>query len=136
MIREEKHLISHAPYAVDLGSLSKQTYYGQIQNHYRYTMKAAWFRRRNGLTVACLGYLNTSQDMETADVAEILARFTDGRYGGDCKARWDGDNLWAPESTWDQMKEYEEFLRPMLANYPEVPPGFDGWWTFKTGGKS
>lgn len=135
MIREDKFLISRAPYAVQLDSLSSETYYGQIQNHYRYTIQAAWFRRHGGRTVACVGYLHTSQETETTDVARVLADFTDGRYGGDCKARWDGDNLWAPESTWDEMTAYEEFLRPMLENCPAVPPGFDGWWTFK-GAKS
>jgi hypothetical protein len=136
VIREDKFLISHAPYAVDLTVLGEEIYYGNIQNHYRYTIPAAWFRRRNGHTVACLGFLNTSRTTPATLTAQVLGDFTDGRYGGHCKARWDGDNLWAPESSWEQMKEYEEFLRPMLANYPAVPPGFDGWWTFKTGAKS
>lgn len=136
MIREEKHLISHAPYAVDLSILGAQVYHGQVQNHYLYVIRAAWFRRRNGRTVACLGNLRTNQDDQATNVVQVLERYTDGRYGGDCNARWDGSTLWAPNSTWPEMTAYEEFLRPMLDNYPAVPPGFDGWWTFKTGGKS
>ncbi|HEY3559698.1 MAG TPA: hypothetical protein VGL05_19650 [Kribbella sp.] len=131
MIREDKFVISHAPYAVKLDSLARETYYSQVQVHYRYSIEAAWFRRRNGRTVACLGYLHTSRVESFVEAAPVLEGMTDGRYGGDCKARWDGDNLWAPQSTWDQMTTYEEFLRPMLENFPEVPPLFDGWWTFK-----
>lgn len=135
MIREEEFLISRAPYAVDLSSLAKETYYGTVRTSHRYTLKAAWFRRRNGVTVACLGFLNTRQDTETANAALVLERLTDGRYGGDCKARWDGRSLWAPEANWDQMAEYEAFLRPMLENFPEVPPSFDGWWTQARNGR-
>ena len=147
MIREQKHLISHAPYAVDLDSLKVRMRYAQkrvggdwvedpTRPFYNCLVRAAWFRRKSGILSAHLGTLGTSQTLPPANGIAVLSGFTDGRYGGHCKARWDGDNLWAPESTWDEMKEYEEFLRPMLANYPEVPSGFDGWWTFKTGGKS
>lgn len=131
MIREEKFVISHAPYAVKLDNLDRETYHDQVQVHYRYSIEAAWFRRHGGITVACLGYLRTSKQEAFTEAAPVLEHMTDGRYGGDCKARWDGNNLWAPESTWEQMKTYEDFLRPMLENFPEVPAGFDGWWTFK-----
>lgn len=147
MIREEKFLISHAPYAVDLDSLDARETFGQKRvdgewvadperPYYRCTIRAAWFRRKEGVLSAHLGTLWDSQDLRPAVGSAFLTGFTDGRYGGNCFARWGGGNLWAPESTWEQMKEYEEFLRPMLESYPNVPPGFDGWWTFKTGGTS
>lgn len=144
MIREEKFLISRAPYAVDLDSLSVVMNYGakhvaggwvedRTKQFYRCTISAAWFRRKSGVLSAHVGTLHGVRTTEPAGCIEVLSRFTDGRYGGDCKARWDGDSLWAPESTWEQMREYEAFLRPMLENFPEAPAGFDGWWTFKDG---
>jgi hypothetical protein len=142
VIREEKHLISHAPYAVDLDSLSVETRFVQKRilgewvddperPLFKCTIRAAWFRRKSGVLSAHLGTLWDTQTTGPANGSAYLRAFTDGRYGGNCFARWDADNLWAPESSWEQMKEYEEFLRPMLERFPEVPPGFDGWWSFK-----
>jgi len=145
VIREAKFLISHAPYAVKLDSLmtkprhpSKQVDGQWVKDpdrtYYGCRIEAAWFRRKSGIVSAHLGTLWDYLDEEPADGTAFLTAATDGRYGGRCIARWDGDSLWAPESTWAQMTAYEEFLRPMLDNYPAVPPGYDGWWTYKTGG--
>ncbi|WP_030975190.1 hypothetical protein [Streptomyces sp. NRRL S-1824] len=120
MIREDRFLISRRPYAIDLASLID----GPVS-----AVTAVWFRRKQGATVACIGNLWDTQRPTPKDVAEFLARHTDGRYGGTCEGRWDGEHYWGAQKP-DTIAEHLELLRPMLANYPAIPAGYDGWWRF------
>lgn len=140
MIREEKFLISRRPYAVDLDSLRtrrEETPQGRNPYYVDGRIDAVWFRRRGTgygpdrriVTVACIGTLWDLQDDEPADAVEFLERHTDGRYGGDCLGRWDGDSYWG-NVTLEQQERHLAVLRPMLANYPAVPDGYQGWWRF------
>lgn len=129
MIREDRFLISRKPYAVDLGSLS-QYHRTEGSTHASYRVDAVWFRRRRGITVACIGTLwDIQTDPAPKDVAEFLARHDDGRYGGTCDGRWDGERYWGAQEP-DVIASHLDLLRPMLANYPEIPAGYDGWYTF------
>ncbi|MFJ5984259.1 hypothetical protein [Lentzea sp. NPDC092896] len=130
MIKMEKFLISKGPYAVDLGSL-RTTQHGREDGSFYWgaRVSGAWFRRRRGVTVACIGYLWDYQDNEPADALAFLAAHDDGRYGGTTLGRWDGSGFWGDVSLEEQEKHLA-ILRPMLANYPAVPAGFDGWWKF------
>lgn len=134
MIKVAKFRISNRPYAVDLNSLqvADPTMSSKI------TLNAAWFRRRRGVTVACLGqlwdYTGTWERTTPATAVEALQRMDDGRYGGSCVARWDGTSYWAndPASlTPDGIERHLAILRPMLERFPEIPPGYDGWWTYR-----
>lgn len=132
MIREEKFLISRKPYAVDLGSLRisdvRTRYDGATV--YAGRIDAVWFRRRRGVTVACIGQLWDFQTGEPpTDAAEFLRRHDDGRYGGDCHGRWDGDRYWGAQQP-DTIEQHLALLQPMLAAYPAIPAGYDGWWRF------
>lgn len=145
MIRDEKFVISRNQYAVDLSSLrvtSRTGYRGRI--YYPASVRAVWFRRRRRggygpsgsvVTVACIGDLSTSQDIRPETAVEFLARYRDGRYGGNCHGRWDGSGYWGSEDP-EEMAEHLALLRPMLAAYeknpkaPKLPAGFDGWWRF------
>ena len=139
MIRETRFLISRKPYAVDLGSLRIQEHTRPRQHgggcYYSGRIDAVWFRRRKGVTVACIGILWDSQDTRPADGHAFLLGHDDGRYGGDCLGRWDGSGYWGSENP-DVMAEHLALLRPMLADYeqdpknPALPAGFDGWWRF------
>lgn len=122
MIREDRFLISRKPYAVDLSTLRTE--------HGWSTVDAAWFRRKQGVTVSCIGNLHTIQDPAPADAAEFLRRYDDGRYGGHCEGRWDGDGYWG-NVTLAVQEQHLAVLRPMLANCPAIPPGYDGWWRFR-----
>ena len=122
MIREDRMLISRRPYAVNVLTL-------HVSDSGKSTMEAAWFRRRRGVTVACIGLLWNHQSPTPRSAAEFLSRHTDGRYGGDCLGRWDGERYWGAQEP-AEIERHLELLRPMLANYPEVPDGFDGWWRF------
>lgn len=134
MIRETKFLISHKPYAVDLNSLHgsrMDTPNGRNPYFYDGRINAVWFRRRSGVTVACIGTLWDLQHPEPATARQFLEQHDDGRHGGDCHGRWDGDSYWG-NVTLAEQERHLAILRPMLANYPAIPPGYDGWWTFQT----
>lgn len=118
----DKFMISHKPVAVDPEGLVLSSV-GTAR------LKAVWFRRRNGVTVACLGTLWDHQDPAPETFEEFLKRCDTGRYGPDCEGRWDGTNYWGSQRP-ETMREHLAILVPMLVNYPEVPPGYDGWWTF------
>ena len=100
MISETRFLISRKPYAVDLTSLrGSRTDTPQGRNEYYFSgqVDAVWFRRRKGITVACIGTLWDLQHPEPADAVQFLTRHEDGRYGGDCTGRWDGTGYWGHE---------------------------------------
>lgn len=134
MIREDRFLVSRKPYAVDLTSLrGSRTDTPQGRNPYYFDgrIDAVWFRRRRGVTVACIGELWDLQHPEPADARTFLEQHTDGRYGGTTCGRWDGNGYWGAERP-EVQEKHLAILRPMLANYPAIPPGYDGWWTFQT----
>lgn len=139
MIREDKFLISRRPYAVNLESLrvqhspSEEYAPGKWSAEiWRCEIEAVWFRRRSGVTVACWGYLWDYQDIEPADGEAFLQHHDDGRYGGTTIGRWDGSGYWGNQVTLDEQNAQLAVLRPMLENFPEVPPGHSGWWRFET----
>ncbi|WP_280320112.1 hypothetical protein [Nocardia wallacei] len=115
--------MSHRLYAVDLYGL-----WEKWDDHFR--LGAVWYRRRRGVTVACIGELWDSQRPGPRDAIEFLERHTDGRYGGDCLGRWDGERYWGAQEP-EVMAEHLAILRPMVDSYPTIPAGYDGWWTFQ-----
>ncbi|MEU6365750.1 hypothetical protein ABZ876_08335 [Streptomyces sp. NPDC046931] len=133
MIRESRFLISRQPYAVDLNSLNGTLKATMTTPVYVGTIDAVWFRRRKGAVVACIGQLWDFQSVEPADAAEFLARLTDGRTGGRCHGRWNGRSYWAEDGHREEREGHLAILRPMLADYPALPDGYDGWWTFHGG---
>ncbi len=131
MIRTDRFLISKRLYAVDLSSLTAERYTRQDGTpYYCGRIGAVWFRRKQGVTAACIGSLWDFQDGEpTSDPAVFLAAHDDGRHGGDCYGRWDGESYWGTGTLADQ-EQHLAILRPMLTAYPAIPPGYDGWWRF------
>ena len=124
MNRLSKFAISKRPYAVDMNSLHRQHGGG-------WAVIAVWFRRRRGVTVACIGELWNYLSPPPANALEFVERHTDGRYGGDAIARWDGETLWAPEVPYSDVPAIQDRLQRMLDGYPATPASFDGWWTFQ-----
>ncbi|MFJ7998971.1 hypothetical protein ACIQ7D_17745 [Streptomyces sp. NPDC096310] len=124
MICEDRFLISRKPYAVALHSFRTDDCWSYID--------AVWFRRTKTTPVACIGELRTIQRPVPANAEGFLQRYSDGRYGGDCRGRWDGTSYWGNVPL-EQQERHLGILRPMLANYPAIPPGYDGWWTFQVG---
>ncbi|CAM5263369.1 hypothetical protein [Streptomyces badius] len=133
MDRTDRFLISRKPYAVDLNSLrGHRTDTPQGRNPYYFDgrINAVWFRRRHGVTVACIGDLWDLQHPAPADARQFLEQHHDGRHGGDCHGRWDGDSYWG-NVTLEEQQRHLTILQPMLADYPAIPDGYDGWWTFR-----
>ncbi|MGW7312280.1 hypothetical protein [Streptomyces sp. NPDC054865] len=129
MIRTDRFLISQRPYAVDLSSLDctlRDTPQGKRPQYFHGQVNAVWFRRRSGVTVACVGRLWDHQTDRPADARAFLKRHEDGRYGN---GRWDGTSYWG-NGTYEEQQEHLAVLQPMLASFPAVPPGYDGWWRF------
>ncbi|MEU6979651.1 hypothetical protein [Streptomyces sp. NPDC046371] len=132
MYRTDRFLISQKPYAINLGTLRTQQHTRPGGSHFYYgSIEAVWFRRKQGVNVACVGTLWDFQDGKPTTGRDFVERHTDGRYGGDCAGRWDGTSYWGnvPLSV---QEEHLAVLRPMLAAYPALPDGYDGWWTFQT----
>lgn len=134
MIREDKFLISKRPYAVDLGSLKlKHEPASGLYSHefWRGNIDGVWFRRRQGVTMACIGSLWDYQDVEPADGEAFLRAHKDGRYGGSTYGRWDGSGYWGYGGvSLKEQNEHLAILQPMLENFPEVPDSYSGWWRF------
>jgi hypothetical protein len=143
MHRETRFLASRALYAVDLSKLQREqigTVRGTGTPLYGYTIPAVWFKRRHGANTANVGtlwtcstnYHKVGPDRPETPACEFL-QFTliDGRHGGRCRTRWDGDYLWSdPSTSYTQQTQDAEFLKRMLSRYPDIPDGFDGWWRF------
>jgi hypothetical protein len=131
MIREDKFVFSHRPYAVDLGSLHITTHTTVHRpDFYRCTVQALWFRGRKNAPVSVAGSLSALVDEIPRDGLHAMEQMDDGRYGGAAVARWDGTGYWGEEVP-EIVQTHLEILRPMLENFPAVPPCFDGWWTFQ-----
>ena len=140
MIREDKFLISRKPYAIDLASVTGTQEPRGAKWRYRGTANALWYRRKNGITRACIGTLDLwshylDEPVNLDDPAAVLSARLDGRYGGDTAGRWDGTSYWGnvPLAVSEQ---HMAILGPMLAAFhetggqPPVPAGHDGWWRF------
>lgn len=134
MIRSDKFLISQKPFAIDLSTVTGEQREHGDRLSYRGTANALWFRRQAGVTRACLGSLmlfshNLPAPLDLADPRAVLSADLDGRYGGDCHGRWDGQRYWGAQEPHVQALHLT-VLEPMLANYPNLPAGHDGWWRF------
>ncbi len=137
MIREERFVQSHRPYAVNLASFrtfDPNDGNGLTADPAKWTwarIDATWFRRRAGVTVACVGHLRDLQRPAPTDAAEFLARHEDGRYGGDCRSRWDGERFWSAIQDPGVRAADLALLKPMLESYPDVVAGYSGWYVFE-----
>lgn len=136
MIRSDRFLISQKPFAVDLSTVTGEQQPRGDRDTYNFsgTANALWFRRKDGVTRACLGHLDLwshflSAPLDLDDAHAVLSADLDGRYGGTCHARWDGTRYWGAQEPHVQALHLT-VLEPMLANYPNLPPGYDGWWRF------
>lgn len=134
MIRDDRFRISHRPYALDLTTLTGDHHQRWDGLVYRGVVRALWYRRTGGVTRACIGPLqlwadHLTEPLDTTDPRAILSADLDGRYGGDCQGRWDGERYWGAQKP-NVIAEHLAVLRPMLDRFPVIPAGYDGWWRF------
>jgi hypothetical protein len=134
MIREDRFLISRKSFPIDLSTVRGEQQPRGDLFAFSGSANAVWYRRKDGITRACLGtvglwshYLPAPLDLN--DPHSILSADLDGRYGGDYHARWDGENYWGSQKPFEQNLHLT-VLEPMLVNFPAAPDGYDGWWRF------
>jgi hypothetical protein len=134
MIKEDAFRISHKGYAFDLSSVAGEQHERDGKFSYTGFAHAVWYRRKGRNLRACLGtvmlwshYLPEALDL--SDPRAVLSADLDGRYGGDCQGRWNGEGYWGAENP-DVMAAHLAVLRPMFNDYPIIPDGYDGWWRF------
>lgn len=135
MHRTDRFLISQKPFAIDLSTVHGKQHPRGALHAFSGAARAVWYRRQNGVTRACLGSLKLwshylPEPLNLDDPHSILTADLDGRYGGDCEGRWDGENYWGAQKP-ETIEKHLTLLRPMLADYPIIPASYDGWWTFQ-----
>jgi hypothetical protein len=118
MIARIKYAPSRTPYALDLSSFA-------VDKRGWASVVAVWVTRKQGRTRVSSGQLRGFRD---STLTGFMVNF-DGRYGGDCKARWDGESLWAPDLSPAEHAAEAARLDVILRGLPEVPDGYDGWYT-------
>ena len=134
MIREDRFLISRKSFAIDLSTMHGDQHPRGDLFAFSGSASAVWYRRQSGITRACLGTVGLwshylAEPLDLDDPHAILSAELDGRYGGDCQGRWDGERYWGAQEP-EVIEQHLTVLRPMLANFPAVPDGYDGWWRF------
>lgn len=135
MIRETKFLISRKPYAIDLSTVTLKATERDGIYWLSGSCRAVWYRRKAGVTRACMGelrlwaqWLREKPDLSSPEA--MLGNELDSGAGGDPDGRWDGERYWGSQKPFEQSLHLA-VLEPMLANYPAIPDGYDGWWTFQ-----
>jgi hypothetical protein len=134
VIRDDRFLISRKAFAIDLATVTGDQHPRGDRFAFSGHADAVWYRRKDGITRACIGTLGLWDHylprlLNLDDPHDILTADLDGRYGGDCHGRWDGERYWGAQEP-EVMEQHLAVLRPMLANCPTIPAGYDGWWRF------
>lgn len=134
MIRAPKLLVSRPMYA-----FQPATWRPDPSGHW-FRVDAVWFRRKAGRTLAAMGCYDPTvlrDDMEPTDglYESWITAADDNRYGAHHVASWDGRALLCTDQgvTPAETNRRIEFLTAVLAGFPDVPAGWDGWWTFQKG---
>lgn len=99
----------------------------------RVAVEAIWFGRKDGATYVSWGDVGLGARFPDPDDLSVEAFKThfDPRYGGNVTARWNGSNLWAPGMHVADVVATSEMLDEYLRGAPDVPEGFDGWYSLR-----
>lgn len=133
-IRAAAYAKSKTLYSLDLSSFELTSYDHEPERVSGTRITAVWTTSKKGSLQVCKGTLHHSVYREGAapTLESFMATF-DARYGGNPEVRWDGDYMWAPNTTLARMNELAKELDPILNNIPQVPTGYSGWYLI--GGK-
>src|ERR1044072_8318603 len=107
MRHENRFLISRKQFALDLSTATAPQTPRGGQWSFRGSANAVWYRRKDGVPRACLGTMmlfshHLTEPIDVTDPHTLLSAALDGRYGGDCHARWDGENYWGSQKPMEQ----------------------------------
>lgn len=133
--RMKRFAASKKPYAIDWDSFEVDTKEitrsdGSKIDFSTVQVNAVWVGRKDGRTYVSAGQLWDSEAVSSMTRDEFMANF-DPRYGGRVEARWNGHDLWAPGASFDEVVEWRNELEPVLDGLPEVPQGYDGWYSLR-----
>lgn len=134
MIRLDKHtFVGKQLYAVERDSF-RTIIIPPSSSVIKCVCGAIWFKRRDGIISVSMGtlrnYYNTDLFEEPSGLFEFLRSYEDGRFGGDCVARFDGKNLWSDSKNVEVNKQRLKVLNSILGKFPNLPKNYDGWWRF------
>lgn len=136
MYQEDRFVLSHHQHAIDLSSFRVSsrhswTYEGEEIRTVTCVVNAVWYRRKRGVTYACIGHLSHSyrEKYQPPTAENFLLSYTDGRYGPTPEGRWDGENYWGAQKP-ETIQEHLAILRPMIDDYPSAPESYSTWWRF------
>lgn len=141
MIRKsDRYTASAFFYAFNLNKV-KLSHHGPVRNSddtlTGMSFPAVWFKRKNGEVFVSAGYLShtvrhpTTHTLTTEEAIEHFMENYDPRYGGTVEMKWDGEVMWAPETRWTDVVKYQAILARILDGFPNIPEGFDGWYSLK-----
>ena len=138
MVTQSRNFSSKHFYAVDFGDVELTVYPANTPGHFTvhsYEIPAIWFKTKKGLRTVSEGFLRFSiravDFEEFASVEEaFLAKF-DGRYGGDSVFQWDGERMYAPQQSFEDMQEAQVRLQSYLDHFPQLPIQYTGWFSIK-----
>jgi hypothetical protein len=129
MIRAPRLVVSRPMYAFKPDTWRTGVYVRQVD--------AVWFKRKGGRLVAVMGryspMVTYGVTPDSYGYADWIAAADDNRYGGHHIASWDGTALLCtdpPAVDPETSARYIQFLDQMLRGFPDVPAGYDGWFTF------
>lgn len=92
-----------------------------------YFVEAIWAFKKKGELYVSSGSLS-SYNSDELTVEQFQENF-DNRYGGGAACTWDGTYMTTQQTlALSEMVEYSKILDPILANIPEIPEGYDGWY--------
>lgn len=119
-IQLDRFVPSKKNYAINWDS------FGEIRENF-YSVDAIWAFKRKGEMFVSSGRITTYNRNELT-IEEFQESF-DNRYGGSPTCTWDGVYMTTQQTIpLDEMVELSKTLNPILANLPEVPEGYDGWY--------
>lgn len=119
-IIEERFIPSKKNYAINWDSFKK------IRDN-SYSVDAIWAFKKKGELYVSSGRI-TTYDINELTIEDFKESF-DSRYGGSPTCTWDGVYMTTQQTIpLDEMVELSKTLDPILANLPEIPDGYDGWY--------
>lgn len=125
LTKKAKWAPSQKPYAFDLSTF-------RVPNEWSATIDAVWPGRKNGVLTVTIGAFGLSpHPLSGAETLPEMIAAADLRYGGKWRAQWNGADLLVNPSHPVSFKGKAALvtrLDAMLAAFPLVPAGFDGWY--------
>lgn len=97
----------------------------------RVSLPVVWFKMKAEQLTVVKGHLwfyTKNVDATVQDLRDEFMNTFDGRYGGRAEFRWNGQNMWAPERSFQEVSAAQVELDAYLQQGPVIPAGYEGWF--------